>query len=501
MIQMQDLRYRYPDTGWVLQGVNLAVNRGEYLAVLGANGSGKSTLAFLLNGLIPHFFGGTLEGAVRVDGINTRDCPVSELVTRAGLVLQNADAQLFNSTVEEEIVFGLESLGMPRKDIERRLHEITEALHLEHLLGRSPMTLSGGEKRLVAIGSMLSLDPSVLVLDEPYADLDWEATARVRRSLRDLHLDGKTLVVVEQPAEGVLGDGVRCLVVGDGRIRFDGPAEEAAGAYRAERLVPRYPKRRRQAQCAEELLAVRDLSYRIGRQEVLKGVTLDIRAGQTVALVGRNGSGKTTLIKHFNGILRPTAGTVTFRGREIRPHRMAAQVGLSFQNPNDQFFRYRVRDELEEGPRRLEKLEPDWFQEICDIFGLHGLLDRSPYRLSEGEKKRVAVASILTVRPPLLVLDEPTVGQDGGLRETLAVLLAKLTELGCTTVIATHDLEFAEAVADRWIVLHDGKVVADGSPQELRRDERVLQLGALGRQGDNGVAIAPALSEGRCDAA
>jgi energy-coupling factor transport system ATP-binding protein len=491
VIRVQDLRYRYPDTGWVLQGVNLTVDRGEYLAVLGANGSGKSTLAFLLNGLIPHFFGGTLEGAVLIDGMNTRDCPVSELVTRTGLVLQNADAQLFNSTVEEEIAFGVESLGMPRKDIQRRLREITEVLHLEDLLGRSPMTLSGGEKRLVAIAAVLSLDPSVLVLDEPYADLDWEATARVRRSLKDLHLDGKTLVVIEQRLEGVLGDGVRCLVVGGGRIRFDGPAREAAAVFRDERLAPCYPERKRQGASAEPLLAVRDLFCRIGRQEVLKGVTLDIRAGETVALVGRNGSGKTTLIKHFNGLLRPTAGTVTFRGREIRPRQMAAHVGLSFQNPNDQFFRYRVRDELEEGPRRVGKREPDWFQEICDLFELHGLLDRSPYRLSEGEKKRVAVASILTVRPPLLVLDEPTAGQDGRLREALAVLLTKLTELGCTTVIATHDLEFAAAVADRWIVLHDGKVVADGSPQELRRDERVLRIGALERHADNGAAVAP----------
>jgi energy-coupling factor transporter ATP-binding protein EcfA2 len=492
VIRVQDLRYRYPDTGWVLEGVNLGINRGEYLAILGANGSGKSTLAFLLNGLIPHFFGGTLEGAVFVDGINTRDCLVSELVTRVGLVLQNADAQLFNSTVEQEIVFGLESLGMPRKEIERRLREITEALQLDHLLARSPMTLSGGEKRLVAIGAVLSLDPSVLVLDEPCADLDWEATARVRRSLQDLHGDGKTLVVVEQRLEGVLAEHVRCLVVGDGRIRFDGPSKEVGGALLGERLMPRYPRQRRRDESAESLLAVRALSYRIGQREVLKGVTLDIRAGETVALVGRNGSGKTTLIKHFNGLLRPTAGTVTFQGREIRPRRMAARVGLSFQNPNDQFFRYRVRDELEEGPRRLRNLDPDWVQEVCDIFDLHGLLDRSPYRLSEGEKKRTAVGSILTVRPPLLVLDEPTMGQDWRLREALAVLITKLTERGCTTVIATHDLEFAEAVAERWIVLHDGTVVADGPPEELRRDERVLRLGALGRLPDSALAVAPA---------
>jgi energy-coupling factor transport system ATP-binding protein len=135
------------------------------------------------------------------------------------------------------------------------------------------------------------------------------------------------------------------------------------------------------------------------------------------------------------------------------------------------------------------------------MFDLHGLLDRSPYRLSEGEKKRIAVASVLTVRPPLLVLDEPTIGQDGRLREALAVLLTKLAERGCTTVIATHDLEFAQAVAERWIVLHDGKVVADGSPEELRRDERVLRRGALARLADKGPAVAPALREKGCDAA
>jgi energy-coupling factor transporter ATP-binding protein EcfA2 len=158
---------------------------------------------------------------------------------------------------------------------------------------------------------------------------------------------------------------------------------------------------------------------------------------------------------------------------------MAAHVGLSFQNPNDQFFKYRVKDEVLVGPRKMGKLRHDWIKEMWNVFDLHGLLNRSPYRLSEGEKKRVSLASILSMRPQLLVLDEPTSGQDGRFREALATLLAELENLDFTLLIATHDLEFAKAIADRWIVLHDGRVVADGSPADLWGDAGLIHLGAL----------------------
>jgi energy-coupling factor transport system ATP-binding protein len=169
-------------------------------------------------------------------------------------------------------------------------------------------------------------------------------------------------------------------------------------------------------------------------------------------------------------------------GEDIRgksPSEMAAHVGLSFQNPNDQFFKYRVKDEVLVGPRKIGKLNHEWIKEMWNVFDLHGLLNRSPYRLSEGEKKRVSLASILAMRPQLLVLDEPTSGQDGRFREALATLLAELDNLDFTLLIATHDLEFAQAITDRWIVLHDGRVVDDGSPEDLWGDEGLIQLGAL----------------------
>jgi energy-coupling factor transport system ATP-binding protein len=491
---MRNVRYRYPNTGeeWVLQQGDLSLDDGEYVCVFGASGSGKSTLAYLFNGLIPHFFDGTLEGSVEVEGRETREVRVSDLFNHVGMVLQNADAHLFNSTVENEIAFGLESLGLSGDEIDRRIHWVTKTLEIEDFLGRSPTALSGGEKRLISIASVLCLNPSVVVLDEPYAHLDWEGVRRVREALSKIHQMGKTIVVIEQRIGGFLHDATRCIIMERGRPLFDGSPKGALKILARDGLLPRYQKRKKRHQSGKEnLLSARDISYVIEKQEILKGVSFELRRGETVAIVGRNGSGKTTLIKHFNGLLRPVRGEVIFMGevnREKAPSEMASSVGLSFQNANDQFFKSRVREELLAGPEILGRMDNGWIEELYDLFELHGLLDRSPYRLSEGEKKRVAIASILAHQPPLLVLDEPTVGQDGRFREALVGLLNALEERGFTTVIVTHDLEFAEATADRWIVLHEGKIVADGSPRAVRHDEELIRLGAIGRPEQETIA-------------
>lgn len=482
MIRLSDIRYRYPRSGWVLQGIDLSVDSGEYLLIGGGNGSGKSTLGYTFNGLIPHHFGGMLQGSVTVAGLNTLELNVSDLFAHVGLVLQNADAQLFNSTVEDEIAFGLESLGVRGPEIAERIREISVTLGLEDLLGRSPVTLSGGEKRLVAVASVLVLNPSVLLLDEPYGDLDWAASKKVRQTILEINQSGQTVIVIEQRLGNLLEDTTRCLILDQGKILYQGIPQHVHQALSRANLLPQYSKRENKPAGKEPLLTARDLSYRIGEKEILTGVSFDLRKGENVALIGRNGSGKTTLLKHFNGLLNPSAGKVTFLGEDIRgksPSEMAAHVGLSFQNPNDQFFKYRVKDEVLVGPRKLGKLRHEWTKEMWNVFDLYGILNRSPYRLSEGEKKRVSLASILAMRPKLLILDEPTSGQDGRFREALANLLAELENLDFTLLIATHDLEFAHAIADRWIVLHDGRVVADGSPEDLWGDERLIQLGAL----------------------
>ena len=472
LIRLDGIRFRYEGGGWLLKNIDLTVGSGEYLAICGANGSGKSTIGYLFNGLIPHFFGGELEGRVTVADIDTRNRPVSDLFSQVGLVLQNADAQLFNSTVEGEIAFGLESLGLPPAQIDARIAQVARTLHIDHLLERSPMTLSGGEKRLAAIAAVVCLRPDVILLDEPYANLDWTGTDRVRRALRDLHRRGNTVVIIEQRMDGFLDDITRCVIVEDGRIRSSADAETARRVVQKAHLIPSYPEREQQvtSSSAGPLLEVRDLVCHIGEKQVLKGVDFQVSAGETVAIVGPNGAGKTTLIEHLNGLRKPGRGDVLIDGETPRgkdPAVVASRIGLSFQNPNNQFFKNQVRDELAVGLGAPGKERDRWFRALCGIFNIERLLDRSPYRLSEGEKKRVALASILTAKPKLVVLDEPTAGQDGRSLEKLAAFLTRLSREGVAILVVTHDLGFARATTDRWIVMDSGRIVADGAPEEI----------------------------------
>ena len=222
--------------------------------------------------------------------------------------------------------------------------------------------------------------------------------------------------------------------------------------------------------------------FAFGGVPVLQDVSLELRAGECLAIVGANGSGKTTLIKHFNGLYRPHTGQVMVLGQDTRQAKvsqLARHVGLAFQNANNQFFKFQVRDEIEVGARTLGCYDAAWLQELVALFRLEPLLERSPYRLSEGEKKRVAFAAALAPRPEILVLDEPTTGQDWPFRQALGELLGELRARGQTVVLVTHDLEFAEQHADRWVVLAAGQVLADGSPWEVMADAEVMRRAGL----------------------
>jgi len=485
VITFSHVNYRYEDTheAWVLHGIDLCIQKGAYVLLCGGSGSGKSTLGYLLNGLIPHFFGGKIEGAVSVLGQDIRDSTIADLFLKVGLVFQNADAQLFNSTVENEIAFGLESLGRSAQEIERQVERTAGALGIVHLLDRSPATLSGGEKRLVTIASVLCLNPPVIILDEPLAHLDWDSAKRIRKVLCELHRQGTTLLVIEQHIGALIRDVTQCLVLDHGRVMFNGAVDAAWPVLMELHLVPRYPlKEKKKDREKQPLLQLREVSHEMDGRPVLQQVSFEVRKGEILAIVGRNGSGKTTLIKHFNGLLRPSEGDLYFMGKRIRriaPPEMAARIALSFQNPNDQFFKNRVEDELRAGLIQTRGEADAWLKELCGRFHLLELLDASPYRLSEGQKKRVAVASMLVMKPKILVLDEPTLGQDGRFLEALAGLLLSLKESGFTVVIVTHDLDFAFAAADRWVVVYGGRVVGEGPPSELAEDETLIQMGAL----------------------
>jgi energy-coupling factor transport system ATP-binding protein len=519
MITIRDLRYRYPGrVTWTLQGVDLAIAPGEYVLLCGASGAGKSTLCRTFNGLIPHYFyGGVLEGCVQVAGLDTRVHPVSELFASVALVAQNPEAQLFNRTVEHELAFGLESLGLPRHEIRRRVAESADLVGIADLLERNPRRLSGGEQHLVMIATAVALQPRVLVLDEPYANLDPANVRRVRAALRAINRHGTAIVLSEHRLHHAIADASRMVVLHQGRIVRNGPprtvlredlaafglslppvvcvarelglsavplsVEELAAAAQGCALPPGLlPERRGDVPAGPSLLQLEQVSFAYGPAPVLRDIHLEVRAGEVLALVGANGAGKTTLIKHFNGLHRPARGRVVVLGRDTRRAKvsqLARQVGLAFQNPNDQFFTFRVWDEIAVGARALGCCDEGWLQELARLFGLEPLLERPPYRLSEGEKKRVAFAAALAARPTILVLDEPTAGQDWAFRRALGGALSELRARGYAIVLVTHDLEFAEQHADRWALMADGALLATGHPWQVMADAAAMQRAGL----------------------
>jgi energy-coupling factor transport system ATP-binding protein len=517
----ENLRYRYRRNAgeWVLDDINLTIEPGSYVLLCGASGSGKSTLARTFNGLIPHFYEGEMAGRVWVAGRDTREHPVSELCSLVAMVFQNADAQLFTSSVERELAFGLESLGLKPAEIQQRIEESAAAAGILPLLARNPRSLSGGEQQLVIIAAALALRPKLLVLDEPYASLDPCNVRRVRQVLRKAHREGTTIVLSEHRLQHALAEADRMVVLHQGRVALDGPPRRVL----AQDVTPyglNVPPVVRQGRAygmpvlplsvkefADNLNSQRDalpprtsnsapavdssappavsfahVSALAGGATLLHDISLDVRQGECLAIVGANGAGKTTLIKHMNGLLRPDSGSVCVLGQDTRRAKVsqiARQVGLAFQNPNDQFFKFRVWDEIAAGARALQRYDEDWIRSVVALFRLEPLLERSPYRLSEGEKKRVAFAAALAARPAILVLDEPTAGQDDMFRGALGDMLANLRAHGQTVVIVTHDLEFAEQHANRWLLLAQGRVLREGSPDTIMADGEAMRQAAL----------------------
>ncbi|MEE4607489.1 MAG: ABC transporter ATP-binding protein [Desulfobacteraceae bacterium] len=515
-IQASNLGFAYgrDERRPVLSDIALQAGEDRYLLIGGASGSGKSTLCRTFNGLIPHFYNGRLVGRVVVGGLDTRTLSVGRLFDRVGMVFQNPEAQLFNRTVAREIAFGLESLRLKRDDIRQRIAEAAIAAGIEDQLERFPHHLSGGEQHLTAVAAILALRPRVLIFDEPFANLDPLATARLRRVLAGIGARGDSrLIVCEHRLALTAPDAERMIVVCDGRIVADGkPAAVLSGDVRPWALDPplaavasvrlglmptmldmeKLPldgdaKRRLDdllpnppaaGRGDDVLLAVENLCVHRRQRPVLRDVSFELRRGEVAALVGANGAGKTTLVRHLNGLVRPGKGRVVVCGRDTRrvpTSTLARQVGFVFQNPDSQFFKLTVADEIRVGPRALGIEAEDWMALLARRLGLTALMHRAPFRLSGGEKKRVAVAAALASRPELLVLDEPTAGQDLFFRQALGNLLLGLADEGRAVLMVTHDLGFAERYAARWLVLGGGTIAADDSPARIMADAALMQ--------------------------
>lgn len=523
MIRFDQLTYTYPGaTMPVLRDLSLQIDEGEMVLVIGPSGAGKSTLLRCLNGLVPHFYGGILSGTVRAAGRDPVSLGPRGMADLVGFVLQNPEAQFVVDRVEDELAFALENQGIDPLLMRKRVEEVVDQLNIAHLRNRSVSTLSGGERQRVAIAAVMTLQPQVLVLDEPTSQLDPQGAEEVLDTLVKLNRDlGLTVILSEHrlerviehvdrilylpgPGQAPLLDDPRTvlarvditpplvtlakalawsplpLTIKEGR-RFVGKAtidksEATSLASRFSRLSvipsPHLPVS----------LSVQNLTFAYNGHPALNDVTLQVRKGEFVALMGRNGSGKTTLLKQMVGLLKPDRGRVevgTRNGHDPMDTRQATVeqliqlVGYVPQNPDALLFNDTVVQELD-FTRRGHGLPPGDYADLLAELGLVPYAAHYPRDLSVGERQRVALASILVAEPQILLLDEPTRGLDYRQKEALAAILAREKARGRTVVMATHDVELAASCADRVVILGDGQVVVDGPARQVMSESLVF---------------------------
>ncbi|WEO75863.1 ATP-binding cassette domain-containing protein [Cryobacterium sp. SO2] len=467
-----------------VSGLDLDIQPGERVLVLGPSGAGKSTLMHALAGVLGDDEDGDETGDLRIDGERP-----SRARGRVGLVLQDPDSQVVLARVGDDVAFGCENLAVPRAEIWPRVTEALAAVGLDLPLRHPTSALSGGQKQRLALAGVLAMRPGLVLLDEPTANLDPDGVVEVRDAvLRSVQASGATLIVIEHRV-AVWEHVVDRVIVLDpaGGILADGPTERVLSA-EGERLaaagvwIPRYPPARphrvpsaggagRELLLEAERLAVGRVPFaRKQAVVVADGLDLQVRAGEATAISGPNGTGKSTLALTLAGLLTPAGGRLSAEdqlaaGLAAAPHRwrsrdLLERIGTVFQDPEHQFLAGTVREELAVGPRALglaAAAQAERVDGLLHRLRLEHLADANPFTLSGGEKRRLSVATVLATRPRLLVLDEPTFGQDSRTWAELVRLLAELLDTGTAVVAVTHDADFVSALADSRLVLAAGE--------------------------------------------
>jgi energy-coupling factor transporter ATP-binding protein EcfA2 len=519
-LSLHAVRYRYAGSSrFVLDGIDLEMQPGEVLGIVGPNGAGKSTLCLVAAGLAPLVIGGRVEGSARLDDRETITLQPHEAAERCGIVFQNPLTQLSGTTatVWEEVAFGPRNVGLDLHDIVERVDWALAAVGISDLAARDPERLSGGQAQLVALASVLALRPGTLVLDEPTSLLDPAGTRLVGNVIATLARDtGTAIVLVEHKTDLLARVATRIAVLDAGRVVLEGKADsvledarlpglgvEPPAAVTIRRALEEHGLTDRlhgldltdlAATDAEPALAgtaetrpapitgaalpddrppaieTEGLSFVYpSGTEALRSVDLRVGPGERVALVGQNGSGKSTLVRQLNGLLRPTRGTVRLNGRPVgRRHvaELAREVGLAFQDPDRQIFARRSFDEVAFGARNVglggEALDAA-VASALDVVGLGAERDTNPFDLGFSRRKLLAIASVLVMGSPIVVLDEPTTGQDARGVARVGVVLEQLRATGHTVLAISHDMRFVAERFDRVVVLRQGDVALDAS--------------------------------------
>lgn len=526
IIEFQDFSFQYySQAAPTLHDINLKIYSGKKILIVGPSGSGKSTLGHCLNGLIPFSYKGEIKGSLKINGLETKEQNIFNLSKMIGTVLQDADGQFVGLTAGEDIAFALENDNIPHSEMHERVNKVAQMVDMQNWLTSSPFELSGGQKQRTSLAGVMIDDVDILLFDEPLANLDPATGKTAIEIIDDIHEKSKkTIVIIEHRLEDVLHRSIdRVIVVSEGRIIADMNAHELvssailtdngireplyvtalkhAGVKVTSEMLPGHITTLKTEFSREALniwhhaikaddrhntnpsiLKMENVSFSYdGIRQILDNVSFDIREGEMVSVVGKNGAGKSTLSKLVCGFEKEDRGVICYKGEDIKDKTIkerAEIIGVVMQNPNQMISKPLIFDEVALG-LRLRNIPEEQISErvekVLKICGLAPFKDWPISALSYGQKKRVTIASILVLNPKILILDEPTAGQDFRHYSEIMEFLVEINKLGVTVILITHDMHLMLEYTPRAIVLAAGRKIADTAASVVLTDARVIE--------------------------
>jgi energy-coupling factor transport system ATP-binding protein len=475
ILEVKRLGYNYPaEKKETLKNISFEVKEGEFFSIVGASGCGKTTLALALNGLIPRSLGGKLSGEIFIDDKSIKELPTAEISQNVQILFQSPDSQLFALNVEDEISFGLENLNIAWSEIEKRVGEVLKKLNIEELRNRSIEELSSGQKQKVALASVLAMKPKILILDEPTANLDPVAVIDLLHTLRELKKKEKiTILLIEHNLDFVKEFSDRVMFMDKGRvIEISSPEKifkskeflKVMNPPSNQRYLIDEIKQKKIIKKEKVILEIKNVNFTYpNKLHALDNINLNINEGDFLGIVGLNGSGKSTLALSLIGLLK-AKGSIILDGKEIIKQDIferTKKIGYVFQNPNYQLFEDNVSDEIAFGLKNigLEKKEmKKRVENALEIINLRDFAKEDPHSLSVGQKRRVTIASVVSMLPKIIIVDEPDTGLDYRNAEKLMDYLKKLNSKGHIIILISHNLELIDKYCNRVVYIEKGQI-------------------------------------------
>lgn len=530
VIEFKDFSFRYKTQNeFTLHDINLTINKGEKVLILGPSGSGKTTLGSCINGLIPFSFNGEIKGSCKVCGIETKEASIFKISEHVGTVQQDTDAQFVGLSVGEDIAFSLENDMVPRSEMLEKVKDSAVVVGMEDFLMNVPYNISGGQKQKVALAGILHNDVEVLLFDEPLAALDPTMGMNAVDLIDKIHKEKKkTIIIIEHRLEDVLYRNVdRIILMNEGRIVLDTTPNKLLRSNLLKENGIREPlyisalknagikfdetddlesidnldfnkyKKKiiddfKQAKVlepktkTEKFIEVKDVTFKYGNFTALKNINFDIYKGEKIAVVGKNGAGKSTLAKLLCGIIRPTEGEIKLNNQNylnLSIKELAQFVGYVMQNPNQMLVKDMIKDEIELALKLNNYDQSTIDQRVKDTLKMTGLYAMRNWPisvLSYGQRKRVTIASILALQPDVIILDEPTAGQDYNRYTEIMNFISELNEKHNITILfVTHDMHLAIEYTDRAIVFADGEFIADDVVYKVLSNDEIINKANL----------------------